>query len=83
MIKFLVDFSTANWMGILWCALIGVGLGLLLGLILFLIGSLLAVICLAVFAREGDRDAERALRRAQRLGVAPVEQAKAEDNQAK
>lgn len=53
------------------------------GLILFLIGSLLAVICLAVFAREGDRDAERALRRAQRLGVAPVEQAKTEDSQVK
>lgn len=38
-----VDFSSANWMGILWCALIGVGLGLILGLILFLCGHFLEV----------------------------------------
>ena len=43
MINFMVDFSTANWMGILWCALIGVGLGLILGLILFLCGHFLEV----------------------------------------
>ncbi len=39
------------------------------GIILVLAASLLAVICLTLFAREGDRDVERALRRAQRLGV--------------
>ncbi len=39
------------------------------GIILVLASSLLAVICLTLFAREGDRDVERALRRAQRLGV--------------
>ncbi len=44
------------------------------GLILFLAGSLLAVICLSVFARETDRDSERASRRAQRLGLEAVKE---------
>lgn len=46
------------------------------GLILFLAGSLLAVVCLSVFARETDRDSERASRRAQRLGIEKVEETK-------
>lgn len=45
------------------------------GLILFLAGSLLAVICLSIFARETDRDSERASRRAQRLGLEAVKEA--------
>ena len=44
------------------------------GLILFLAGSLLAVICLSIFARETDRDSERASRRAQRLGLEAVKE---------
>ena len=40
------------------------------GLILIGAATLLAVICLTLFAKEGDRDQERALRRAQRLGKA-------------
>ncbi len=40
------------------------------GLILIGASALLAVVCLTLFAREGDRDSERALRRAQRLGIA-------------
>ncbi|MCR5492017.1 MAG: hypothetical protein K6F32_07820 [Bacilli bacterium] len=40
------------------------------GLILIGAAVLLTCICLTVFAREGDRDTERALRRAQRLGQA-------------
>lgn len=40
------------------------------GLILIGAAALLAVVCLTFFAREGDRDSERALRRAQRLGIA-------------
>lgn len=38
------------------------------GLILIGAATLLACVCLTLFAREGDRDQERALRRAQRLG---------------
>ena len=40
------------------------------GLILLGIGALVAIISLTVFAKEGDRDAERAARKAQRLGLA-------------
>ncbi len=43
------------------------------GIILILAASLLAVICLSLFAREGDRDVERAMRRAQRLGISQDE----------
>ncbi len=43
------------------------------GIILVGAAALLAVICLTFFAREGDRDSERALRRAQRLGIAKEE----------
>lgn len=44
------------------------------GLVLIGASALLAVICLTFFAREGDRDSERALRRAQRLGLAKEEE---------
>jgi hypothetical protein len=40
------------------------------GLIFLGAGTLISVIALSFFAREGDRDEERALRRAQRLAVA-------------
>lgn len=43
------------------------------GIILVGAAALLAVVCLTLFAREGDRDSERALRRAQRLGIAKEE----------
>ncbi len=39
------------------------------GLILLGVGAVLAAICLNVFARSGDRDEERALRRQQRLAL--------------
>ncbi|MCF0112400.1 MAG: hypothetical protein HUJ60_00275 [Bacilli bacterium] len=39
------------------------------GLILLGAGALIGVIALTLFARSGDRDSERALRRAQRLAV--------------
>lgn len=39
------------------------------GLIFLGAGTLISVISLSVFAREGDRDEERALRRAQRLAL--------------
>ncbi len=45
------------------------------GLILLMAGALIAVVSLTLFAREGDRDSERAARRAQRLAMeneAPV-----------
>ena len=51
------------------------------GLILLLAGSLLAVICLSVFARETDRDSERASRRAQRLGLEAVKEDNVESEQ--
>lgn len=38
------------------------------GMILLGIGALIGVFFLAYFAKEGDKDEERALRRAQRLG---------------
>ena len=38
------------------------------GMILLGVGALIGVFFLAYFAKEGDKDAERALRRAQRLG---------------
>ncbi|HAS56781.1 MAG TPA: hypothetical protein DEF61_00295 [Firmicutes bacterium] len=38
------------------------------GLILLGVGALFGVFFLAYFAKEGDKDQERALRRAQRLG---------------
>ena len=41
------------------------------GLILVGAGALIASIALNYFAREGDRDEERALRRAQRLALEP------------
>ena len=39
------------------------------GIILCLIAAFVAVLSLTLFAREGDRDAERNLRRAQRLAI--------------
>ena len=48
------------------------------GIILILAATLLAVICLTLFAREGDRDVERAARRAQRVGIAPQDENKPE-----
>ena len=42
------------------------------GLILLGVAALIACVSLSLFAREGDRDSERALRRAQRLGTKPV-----------
>ena len=39
------------------------------GIILIVAAALIAVLCLTLFAREGDRDAERNLRRAQRLAI--------------
>ena len=39
------------------------------GLILIAAGGVIAVIALNYYAREGDKDEERALRRAQRLGL--------------
>lgn len=39
------------------------------GLILLGVGAIIAVITLAYFAKEGDRDTERAVRRAQRLAL--------------
>lgn len=44
------------------------------GMILIGVGALVGVISLTAFAREGDRDEERALRRAQRLGKASTEE---------
>ena len=41
--------------------------------------ALVAVIGLTAYARSGDRDEERALRRRQRLGVAPVQEVEAKD----
>ena len=49
------------------------------GVILLLVGALVAVIGLTAYARSGDRDEERALRRRQRLGVAPVQEVEAKD----
>lgn len=43
------------------------------GIVLVGAAALLSVVCLTLFAREGDRDTERALRRAQRLGIAKEE----------
>ena len=40
------------------------------GLILLGIAAFIAIVSLTVFAKEGDRDSERALRRAQRLAMA-------------
>ena len=40
-----------------------------IGIILICIGAFIAVLSLSLFAREGDRDAERKLRRAQRLAI--------------
>ena len=42
------------------------------GLILIAAAALIFCVALSLFAREGDRDTERALRRAQRLGAKPV-----------
>ena len=39
------------------------------GIILILIAAFIAMLSLTLFAREGDRDAERNLRRAQRLAI--------------
>ncbi|MCR5348013.1 MAG: hypothetical protein K6E59_00155 [Bacilli bacterium] len=42
------------------------------GLILLGVAAFIAIVSLTVFAKEGDRDSERALRRQQRLGMAKV-----------
>ena len=42
------------------------------GIILIAAAAFIAIIALAVFAKEGDRDADRERRRAQRLGASPV-----------
>ena len=39
------------------------------GLILLGVAAFIAIVSLTVFAKEGDRDSERALRRAQRLAM--------------
>ena len=39
------------------------------GLILLGIAAFISIVSLTLFAREGDRDSERALRRAQRLAI--------------
>ena len=39
------------------------------GIILVLLAAFIAMLSLTIFAREGDRDAERNLRRAQRLAI--------------
>ena len=44
------------------------------GVILLALSAALAALVLTLFAKEGDRDSERALRRAQRLGLASSEQ---------
>ena len=46
------------------------------GIILVLVAAFVAMLSLTLFAREGDRDAERNMRRAQRLAIeaeTPVE----------
>ena len=43
------------------------------GLILFAIAGVIAALALNYYAREGDKDEERALRRAQRLGLVDEE----------
>lgn len=48
------------------------------GIILILIGAFIAMLALTLFAREGDRDAERNLRRAQRLAIEQEPVAEAE-----
>ena len=49
------------------------------GIILIAAAAFIAIIALAVFAKEGDRDADRERRRAQRLGAAPVVDVTPED----
>ena len=48
------------------------------GIILVLIAAFVAMLSLTLFAREGDRDAERNLRRAQRLAIEQEPVAEAE-----
>ena len=44
------------------------------GIILLAAGTLIGCTALTMFARSGDRDSERALRRAQRLSVTSEEE---------
>ena len=44
------------------------------GIILLAVGTLIGCTALTMFARSGDRDSERALRRAQRLAVTSEEE---------
>ena len=56
-----------------------------LGIILVLIAAFVVMLALTLFAREGDRDAERNLRRAQRLAIeaeeTPAQETVAEVNE--
>ena len=50
------------------------------GIILLCVAAFIAIVALTVFAKEGDRDTERALRRQQRLALTNVvEEPKAEE----
>ena len=52
------------------------------GIILLGIGAIIAAIALNVFARVGDRDEERALRRRQRLGEQETIEVESEEKKA-
>lgn len=40
-LNLLVDLASGNWMGVLWCSLVGLGLGAILGIALWLCGHFL------------------------------------------
>ncbi len=50
------------------------------GIILIVVAAFIAVVALTVFAKGGDRDTERALRRQQRLAMNNVVEEKPEEN---
>jgi len=53
------------------------------GIILIVVAAFIAVVALTVFAKEGDRDTERALRRQQRLAMANAVIENKEDDEKK
>ncbi|MBE6127582.1 MAG: hypothetical protein E7182_06375 [Erysipelotrichaceae bacterium] len=53
------------------------------GIILIVVAAFIAVVALTVFAKEGDRDTERALRRQQRLAMANAVVESKEDDEKK
>lgn len=53
------------------------------GIILIVVAAFIAVVALTVFAKEGDRDTERALRRQQRLAMANAVVENKEDDEKK